>query len=186
MANLDNIKDKILEAAKLEAEKIQQETEEIKHSIIDKRVSQAKSEQEKRIKRMEEELESSTERRVSSANLLSRDQILRAKQEVLERVYDLAKKRLKDMSDEDYLSYLKHALMGLDVKESQVLIVPSRYHSAVESLKINMALEARDDVEGFMIKDDKSLLNFSFEDVLEDKRQSLDHEVLELLFKKRS
>ena len=56
MANLDNIREKILEAATVEATKIEQGAEEIKNNIIKERIESAKLEAEKRMTRMKREL----------------------------------------------------------------------------------------------------------------------------------
>ena len=186
MANLDNIREKILEAATVEATKIEQEAEEIKNNIIKERVESAKLEAEKRMTRMKRELQNATERRVSSENLRARDQILRVKQGVLDRVYALAKTRLSEMTPEDFVSFLKGQLISVELKEGLELVVPPRYLDAVESLKLNMNISSEDDLEGFLLRDESSLINFTFDDLVDEKRQETEKEILDLLFKKRS
>jgi len=92
MSNLDNLVQKILDDAKERANAIIEDANKVKEEVIDAKVREANEKKEKIIERATAEAELLKERVISSAELKVRNEKLKAKQTVIDRVFNLAKK----------------------------------------------------------------------------------------------
>lgn len=184
MSNLDNLVQRIIDEANEKAGLIIEEANKVKDEIIALKESEAMENKKKIIERAQREAELSKERIISSAELKVRNQKLQAKQKVLDKVFSLAKERLKSLDEEKYISFLKNVLRGLKLTGNEVLVVPENMKDKVK--KYGIALKVSDDetVEsGFLIKDKGVILNYTFDSLVEHYREEMETEIAQVLFK---
>lgn len=183
MSNLENLTQKILEDGKLEAAKIQEESKVNNDNIINSKTKEANEKAEKIINKANNEAVLIKERVQSEAELKARDIKLRAKREVLDKTFELAKEGLKNIDEKKYMNFLKSNLEGLDLKDSEVLVVPEKFKEVVKKLGLNSNISETESVDsGFLIKGGNIVINYSFESLLDFMREEIEGEVAKKLF----
>ena len=171
MSNLDNIIDEILQDAKSEVANLVGETE-----------SEAQKNADKIIEKARVEGAQSKDRIISNSSLTARDMILVAKQEMINKVFELTKEKLKTLNHEDYLKFVENSLKTLDVKEdSEIILTESEKKLAGEKLfGIKVAKETVE--SGFSLKNGKIILNNEFSSLIDLIKEDLEREVSIRLF----
>jgi len=106
MSNLDNLIQKIKLDAQSQADKILQEAEKKKEEIVNGQIQLALEEKAKILEKAEKEAEIIRSRILSNAELRVRDENLKAKQEVIDKVFLLAKEKLMKLDDQQYVEFL--------------------------------------------------------------------------------
>ena len=183
MSNLENLTQKILEDGKVEAAKIQEESKSSNDDIINSKIKEANEKAEKIINKANNEAVLIKERVQSEAELKARDTRLRAKREILEKTFNLAREGLKNIDEKRYINFLKSNLEGLDLKDSEVLIVPEKFKEAVKKAGIRLNVSEGESVDsGFLIKDGNIVINYSVESLLDFMREEIEGEVAKKLF----
>ncbi|NLL81519.1 MAG: V-type ATP synthase subunit E [Tissierellia bacterium] len=183
MSNLENITQKILEDGKIEAAKIQEESKENNEKIIKSKIAEANEKAEKIINRANNEGVLLKGRIKSEAELEARDKVLAAKREVLDKTFELAKERLININENDYMNFLKNKLGNKLLKDSEVLIVPERFKEAVIKSGLYSNVSQTESVgSGFLLKDGNIVTNYSFESLLDFMRDDIEGEVARVLF----
>ena len=175
MSNLDNIIDEILQDAKNESEKIVEDAKSEVANLVGKTESEAQKNADKIIEKARVEGAQSKDRIISNSSLTARDMILVAKQEMINKVFELTKEKLKTLNHEDYLKFVENSLKTLDVKED------SETKRAGEKLfGIKVAKETV--VSGFSLKNGKIILNNEFSSLIDLIKEDLEREVSIRLF----
>ncbi|MDD2446482.1 MAG: V-type ATP synthase subunit E [Tissierellia bacterium] len=183
MSNLENLTQKILEDGKLEAAKIIEESKKNNEKIINSKVIEANDKKEKIIDKANSDALMLKDRMKSEAELKVRDKKLDAKRQVLDKAFELAKKRLKNIDEVDYINFLKNNIQEIDLKGSNVLIVPEKFKEAIKGLGLYSNISETDSVEsGFLIKNGNIVMNYSFESLLDFMRDDIEGEVAKTLF----
>lgn len=183
MSKIENITGKIELDAKNEAEKIVSEAKKKADRMISLREKDAKKRADRIIEKASNEAESIVEKALSSAELKARDDILRAKEKVVERVFSMANEKLKNLSEEDYLNYLKKSLEDIDLKDDAVVFVPEKYYKVVEDANLGINISRDEFVDsGFSIKIGKIRYNNEFESLVEAKKDELEYLIVQKLF----
>lgn len=182
MSNLDNLTKKILEDSKSQADIIIEEANKVKEDILNAKLKEANEQKNKIIERATHEAGMLKDRVISNAELQVRNEKLKAKQEVIERVFELSKEKLNNLGEEEYLSYLKNTLKGLELKGTETLIVPKKFKSKVKSFYPKVSEEETTD-SGFLLKDSGILLNYTFDALVDYLREELEIDVAMSLFK---
>ncbi|HHV72756.1 MAG TPA: V-type ATP synthase subunit E [Clostridia bacterium] len=184
MSNLDNLVQKILDDAKYQADMIMEESKKVNEEIINAKVKEANERKAKILERAATEASLLKERVISNAELQVRNEKLKAKQEVVERVFSLAKERLKNIDEEKYISYLKNTLKGLNLKGTETLIVPEKMKAKVKALELGLKVSDKETIDsGFLLKDEGVLLNHTFDALVDFLREELEVDVAMSLFK---
>lgn len=108
--------------------------------------------------------------------------ILVAKQEMINKVFELTKEKLKTLNHEDYLKFVENSLKTLDVKEdSEIILTESEKKLAGEKLfGIKVAKETVE--SGFSLKNGKIILNNEFSSLIDLIKEDLEREVSIRLF----
>lgn len=108
--------------------------------------------------------------------------ILVAKQEMINKVFELTKEKLKTLNHEDYLKFVENSLKILDVKEdSEIILTESEKKLAGEKLfGIKVANETVE--SGFSLKNGKIILNNEFSSLIDLQKEDLEKEVAIRLF----
>lgn len=180
-------KEEMLQAASIEEEK-----------IIGRKITQAEEESQKRIEKAKSEAKLKKERIISSAHLEARNRKLSAKQVLISRVFDEAKKSLKSMPRDRYLEFMKRSILSLDLKGDEKLIISKDDADKINGdflLQINDSLRAvgrlgnltvseyyRSFNGGFIVEKGGVEINYTFEALLEAVRDELEYEVANVLF----
>ena len=113
MSNLDNIIDEILQDAKNESEKIVEDAKSEVADLVGKTESEAQKKADKIVEKAKVEGAQSKDRIISNSSLTARDMVLVAKQEMINKVFELTKEKLKTLNHEDYLSFVENSLKKL-------------------------------------------------------------------------
>ena len=182
MSNLDNIIDEILQDAKNESEKIVKDARMEVADLVGKTESEAQKKADKIIEKAKAEGTQSKDRIISNSSLTARDMILVAKQEVINKVFEITKEKLKKLNHEDYLSFVENSLKTLDIKEdSEIILTESEKKLAGEKLfGIKVANETVE--SGFSLKNGKIILNNEFSSLVDLIKEDLEREVSIRLF----
>lgn len=184
MSNLENLTNKILDDAKTEADRIIQESTKINEDIVNSKVNEANEKKKRILEKAVAEAAMMKDRIISNAELKVRDEKLKAKQEVLDRVFKLSKEKLKDINENQYLEFLKNNLKTLNLKGTELLIVPDKMKSKVKASGLYPKVSDDETVEsGFIIKDKDVTMNFSFDSLVDYVREELESEIAQDLFK---
>ena len=173
MSNLDNIIDEILQDAKNESEKIVEDAKSEVANLVGKTESEAQKNADKIIEKARVEGAQSKDRIISNSSLTARDMILVAKQEMINKVFELTKENLK---------FVENSLKTLDVKEdSEIILTESEKKLAGEKLfGIKVAKETVE--SGFSLKNGKIILNNEFSSLIDLIKEDLEREVSIRLF----
>ena len=101
------------------------------------------------------------ERVISNAELRVRDEKLKAKQIIINKVFEEAKKKLLKIDDKTYIEFLQNNIKGLSLKGSEVLVVPEDMKERVKSLNLPIKVAEDETIDsGFIIKDKDTLQTF--------------------------
>ena len=80
-----------------------------------------------------------------------------AKQEIMEKTFQLAKEKLESLDNDKYLDFFKKTTENLDLKGDEVFIVPERYRDLLSKFKLNIAKDESVN-SGFLVRDRKSVV----------------------------
>lgn len=184
MSNLENLTQKILDDAKSSADEILQEAKHKKEGLVSTRIKEAERQAERLIERAMGEAITLKERAVSNAELKVRDEKLSAKRNVIERIFQLAKSRLMNIGENDYIDFLKNNIKELNLKGTEILIVPEKMRESVKNTGLALKISDTETVNsGFMIKDNNTILNFTFDSLVDYLREELESDIARSLFK---
>ncbi len=186
MSNLKNMTNKILEDAKAEVSKIEKSSQKANQEILNSRISEANKIKEKVIEDAKEEAEVLKKRLQTEVDLKVRDEKILAKRQVLNKAFETAKDRLKNIDGDRYLSYLKNSLNNINLKGTELLIVPEKFNSLVRESLDNVNVSQNESVEsGFIIKDGNIIINHSFESLIDFMKEDLEVEIAKILFEEK-
>ena len=182
MSNLDNIIDEILQDAENESKKIVEDAKSEVADLVGKTESEAQKKAEKIVEKAKVEGAQSKDRIISNSSLTARDMVLVAKQEMINKVFELTKEKLKTLNHEDYLNFVEKSLKTLDIKEdSEIILTESEKKLAGEKLfGIKVANETVE--SGFSLKNGKIILNNEFSSLVDLIKEDLEQEVADKLF----
>lgn len=184
MSNLDNLIQKIKLDVQSQAEEMQKEADKKKEEIVNGQVKLALEEKAKMIEKAEKEAEIVKSRILSNADLRVRDEMLKAKQEVIDKVFLLAKERLMNLDDKEYAEFVKNQISTLDLTGEESIIVPNNRKNLIKDLGLNLKVSEEETIDsGFTIMNKKVRLNFSFETLIDFLREDLETEIAQVLFK---
>lgn len=198
MANIDNLKNKILDDDKIASEEILNEGKQKAKSIID----EAKRKSDEIMSDMKEKAEKDgreqKERMISRAKLEVRNDILRAKQGSIDLVLNKTLENISNMNDEEYIEFIKKLLLNSVETGSEEIIFSTRDKNRIKDSAIaevntelknrglkgelKISSETRDISSGFILKRGGLELNCSIDSQIRILRDSLEGEIANLLF----
>lgn len=182
MSNLDNIIDEILQDAENESKKVVEDAKSEVAVLVGKTESEAQKKADKIIEKAKVEATQSKDRIISNSSLTARDMILVAKQEMINKVFELTKEKLKTLNHDDYLKFVENSLKALEVREdSEIILTENEKKLAGEKLfGIKVADETVE--SGFSLKNGKIILNNEFSSLIDLVKEDLEQEVADKLF----
>ncbi|NLJ79263.1 MAG: hypothetical protein GX329_07865, partial [Tissierellia bacterium] len=170
--------------AKSQASVIDEESKRTNDSIIDSKVREAEAEKKRILSRATSDASLSKERAISNAELRARNEKLGAKQQIIDRVFNMAEERLNNLDEGRYISYIKATLEKLDLEGEQAIVVPKNMQAKVEGLGLQLEVVGDESVQsGFMIREEGTTLNYTFHSLVEHYRDELETEIAQSLFK---
>ena len=107
MAELNKLTDRILEEAMLQADEIKKEAKEKVDRLNLNSKKQAEQKYSAIVEKGALEAENLKERLRSNANLRARDNELKVKQETIQKVFESALEDMKNIKDEELISYIE-------------------------------------------------------------------------------
>ncbi len=183
MSNLDNLTQKILEDAKNRASEIVTGAEKRNNSLINQRVKEANERKEKILEKAAVESEMLKDRVISSAELKVRDGKLSAKQEVMDTVFQMAKDKLSDLDQKEYLGFVESSIKDIDTEIKPTLLVQKEKAQQLKELSDKVVLVEDESVDsGFILKYGDIIYNYTFEALVDEIREDLEGEIVEKLF----
>ena len=198
MSNLDNLTSKIIRDAEVKKEEILNEANSKAEIIIKNKIEEASKNASSILEKAEIESKIIKERVLSKAELDIRNKKLQAKQEIIEKVYEEAKKQLENMSAEEFQKFIRDSIMSLNIDGDEEIILNTndRGRLPVTFLEdINSELQSKGklgnlrfgerDYEikgGFILSKNGIEINNSFEELVNSLKYDLEYEVGRLLF----
>lgn len=179
MAGLDNLIDKItlganeevnkiLETANIQASSIKKEADE----KLKKEVSKIEQKNDDQCKLIREQLK-------SNAELKSRNNKLKTKQEVISSIFEDVFNELKNMSDSEYIDYIKSHLSSSTAK---IVVVKDKYAICKENLEGIEIVDNRFVNSGFIEVTDDIEKNYTFDSKIGIVKEEVEGQLAKILF----
>lgn len=179
MSNLDNIIDKIESTAKETASEILNKAEIENKTKLDEEIIETEKIAKEIIRRAEEDSLQIKDTVTASVNREARDIVLTAKQDVVDKVFDLAKERLVNISDSDFKNVLVNFLEKYEIPDGAIVEVPkNRNISDIGGVSI---VEVEGLRSGFRILKDGISDNYDFEKLVDYFREDLEEKVIDMI-----
>ncbi|MBE6083228.1 MULTISPECIES: V-type ATP synthase subunit E [Tissierellales] len=199
MAEIDSLKNRILKESKDKAEAKEREAE--------AQVREMLKESEEKIQvilndgkiKGEKEGDALKNRIISKAHMDYKNMILEAKQEALEKIFELVLQRIKEMNKEDYTHFLERLLIHNTETGTEEVILSKNDEEGIDAEllnKVNKELISqgkegklilkgyRDSISsGFILQRDGIEINCSPKSQLRLLRDNLEEELVDILFK---
>ena len=183
MSNLERLIQKILEDAKIEADKIKEEADKKRKEIIHEQEIKGNKEKGIYLEKAREEIQSLENLILSEAQMNVRDGLLKVRQDMLDKAFDLAKDKLANLGDKEYIDFIKKKLEEFDLKGNETLVVAKERLELVKSLGLKLEIsETQTVTSGFILLTENVNYNFSFDSLIEFQREDLEAEIAKVLF----
>lgn len=198
MEGIAKIKETILEEANQEKEKIINEAKTQAKEIEARYKSQADQILGSILEKAKKAAEEKKRRIISMAELENRKALLKVKQEIIDEVFEKAKKKLKALPDEQYRNLIADMLMRSTVTGNEEVIISEsdRQRITPEFIQeINKKLKdigkegnlrisdvSRDMIGGFILKSKDVEINSTFDSLIKMEREELETEIAKILF----
>ncbi len=198
MSNLDNLTSKIIKDAEVKKIEILNEATVKTDEIIKKKTEEANKKASSILQKAEMESKTIKERIISKTDLEIRNKKLLAKQQVIEKVFEAAKEKLKAMNAEEFTKFIKNSIMALDIHGDEEIIInpvdrdklPEKFLAEVNkaliskgklgNLKFNVKTHEIDG--GFILSKNGIEINNSFDELVNSLKYELEYEVGKILF----
>lgn len=182
MSSLDNLTSKILNDAKEKAKDIVAEAEKTAQEKYDREMRKIEAKKTSLIENAARDRDLTAERIRSSASLRARNEKLQAKQTVIDRVIGRLKDKLVNMSEDEYISYIRRNVDS-QVLQNKKLIVKREYLGAVRNEFQQARISDEEFVtSGFIAEENGIQENYTFEVKLDFMRDELEVEISKFLF----
>lgn len=180
--SLKDVKEEILRKAGSEASSIIREGKKEVDRIMDeskKQIEEKRKNTELEIKNLLENIE---KKEVASAQFEVKKKMFQKKKELLDRVFEVAEKKLISLNDKDKKSYLKKVL---DKAKKEIKV--KRVYTRKGDNKFFQGVQVKEsDMKGGLIAetDDKSVrIDYRFETILEDIKEKNLPDIAKILFR---
>jgi len=196
--SFDDILKKIKEDAEEEASRILKEADARSREIIEEAEKEALDKSRKDLLKAETEAEEEKRRILALERLEARRSLLMAKQEAVDEVYAEVLERLRNLSDDEYLSFVrKSVLEAVETGEETLLISPGDRERITPAFLegLNGELEKRglpgslrmEEVDadlggGVVLRGEGTEVNLTFSEIVDSVREELEPQVIAILF----
>lgn len=187
--SVNNIVNKILEDAKRVEEEAINKAEEKAKEIKEAKNKEVASLVETSKAKAELEGINKKERLIQNAHLQVRNNKLKAKQDIIENVFEKSLEKLSNLSDDEFVEFVKNSLNNIKIEKDGVVILNSKRHKLITSrfvhkINSNLKLADADDtvLDGFIVRVDNVDYNFTFKAIVEGLKSELTSKVAKTLF----
>jgi V/A-type H+-transporting ATPase subunit E len=192
--SVENIAADILEDARQTAEASLAEADNVKKDIISSAEEQADNIKKLAAENAKKDAENIKSRKVSAAELESRKMVLGAKQEAIQKCFDMSLKKLVETPEEKYIDFLANQIAEIPYNEGTIILnkedrerigqkLVKAVHEKTKSEKFTLSEDTLNAVGGFVLKSGAIIINSTFETILDSVRNDLTNEVANVLFK---
>lgn len=182
MAGLENLVQKISRQALDEKNKIIEEAKNKAEELLSKANLEIDKECSKLESKLSDERRLTIDRMRSNTELKSRNNILEAKQDVLKRVFTEVIDELKNISDEDYINYIKAS----NISDDSELVVSKDKFEAVKNALPNLNISTDRFAEsGFIEVTKDTENNYTFSSRVKLIKEELEGKLADILFANR-
>jgi V/A-type H+/Na+-transporting ATPase subunit E len=198
MSDIKNLINKVLKDAEAESNTIIEKADQQKNEIINRSKKEAEVKKNEIIDKAKLEAQTRKDRVISNAELQVRNNKLEAKQNVIDNVFENALVKLKKLSDDKFLNFVKTSILSSNIDGDEEIIVSNNYKSKFTpqfvdeinaSLKqkgknsnIKLSNKERNIKEGFILDKKGIELNFTFEDLINSIKEDIESDVVKILF----
>ncbi len=195
----DRIIQRVLDDAQARAESIKAEASEKADAIESEAREKANRRKEHILEQASKSADEQKSRIIGVAQLEARKKLLAAKQEMIGEAFQKTLDEMSGLDDQEYLSVIRNLLLEITDTGTETVIFNERDKERITEdfwKKVNTGLanqgkkgelqlseETRPIKGGFILQRGGLEMNCSFESLLERKRDELEYEVAELLFK---
>lgn len=183
MSNLDNIINEILQDAENESRKIVEDAKSEVAVLVGRTESEAQKKADKIIEKAKIEAMQYKDRIISNSSLTARDMVLVAKQEMINKVFELTKEKLKTLNHDYYLKFIENSLKTLEVKEDSEIMLTENEKKLVGENLFGVKVSEETVESGFSLKNGKIILNNEFSNLIDLMKEDLEQEVANKLFR---
>ncbi|WP_180339352.1 V-type ATP synthase subunit E [Peptoniphilus catoniae] len=180
MSNIDNIIDKIKSDSDIAAQDIIENAREEAKKLLEDTEKNAKLEAENIIKNAEEEAKNLESKIIENAKLKARDNVLFNRNKMVDRIFDLAREKFHNLTEDEYIKYLEIAFKKVG-DENALVTVADRYKDAV-SKKTDLNLSDKSLDEGFLIETGDITYNGNFNELVDMEYYRFDKHYFKELF----
>lgn len=195
MSNINNMTSKIIKDAEEKSKKILASAEEEKSKILSKKMNIANELESEIVMKSQMEAKSKKERMISGATLKARNSKLAAKQDVIQSIFTSSIDRLNNLSKEEFIKFVKNAILSLGKIGDQNLIlnkegielvdinfINSINESLGENGNVTVSNKVGDFKGGFILEKDGVEMNNTYDALVGSLVDELEFEVASILF----
>jgi Archaeal/vacuolar-type H+-ATPase subunit E len=201
MTGIENLRDRILEDGRAEADSIINNAKAQAEEIIRQGNEKANAVIEKSREKAEKDGLAEFEKIVSKANLDNRNAVVAAKQQAIDDIFNKAAKKIEDMDSSGYSDFIEGFLFNnVETGNEEVIFSDRDMHRIREDIldRVNQKLiscnkkgmlrvsaEKRDIGSGFILKNGRIEINCTVELRMKILRESIESQIAEILFEDR-
>ena len=174
--NTKNILEKIKSDAKAQADSIIEEAEKKAQRIIDEAIETEKDSAALNTIKTKREAEALVEKTLTSAELKARDLKLSASQEIINKVLERVKDKLKNLDKDSYIKYLKRNLKDFQGKDIEIMVQKDKLDQ-VKALDLPFKISDRTVESGFAFVENDLIYNGDFSSLVEFMREDLEGQI---------
>ncbi|CDM68364.1 V-type ATP synthase subunit E [Clostridium bornimense] len=189
MSNLNNLISKIKEEGNAQVKAIKAEGDAKRDAIISKYTKEGEEVKSSLVEKAKREGATRKERILSNAALKVRNEKLKVKGELIDKVFIEATKSLKHLNGEHYKNFIVSSLRDVKLEGGEEILFSEAIIDGDSLLKevnstLNTSFKLSDEKvsSGFMVRNNGIDMNFSFENIVSFQRDTLEGEIVSLLF----
>jgi len=195
MAGIENLTEKILNDAEERKQKIIKDAEKDAEIYIKQQQLAADTKYQKNITQYENELRNKLQNQVSKQHIITRNSLLKTKQELIEKVYDVALKQLQEITKEQFLQFVEQIItnsgfvgdVALQLGENSKNILTTTELETITKkyvpekiITISSAFASNQ--SGIILSQDGVEINYTFEAILRTLKDEIGAQLVEILF----
>ncbi|MEG0306560.1 MAG: V-type ATP synthase subunit E family protein [Clostridium sp.] len=201
MSNLDNLTSKIINDAEVKKIEILNEASIKADKLIGNKIEEATKRASSILERATLESKSARDRVISKSELEVRNNKLKAKQQIIGKVFEISKQKLKDMDSAKFTHFMHSAIISLDIDGDEEIIMneldrvklPKDFlerlnMDLLNSKKLGLVSFSNKNYVidgGFIISKNGIEINNSFNELVDSLRYELEYEVGKILFSEK-
>jgi|Deesub1362A_J573_1020465.scaffolds.fasta_scaffold00598_10 V/A-type H+-transporting ATPase subunit E len=195
MEGIQRIKERILEGARQEADKKIKDAEKKAQEILEKARKDAENRKKKLLEKAARDAEDIKAKMISMAELDMKKNLLAVKQDMVDRAFQQALEKLKNMETVKYEEILTAMILqAVETGEEEIILskrdlgrlskdfITKLNNLRERRLNLKLSRESRDIEGGFILKSRRVETNSSFESIMRMERDNIESRIAGILF----